>query len=794
MKSDGLRKVVAAALLLAGCVSVSSAAERPVPQIVAASVATAPVIDGKLDDAAWSAATEVGGFTVLGYPDKKPTAPTYVKAVTDGKALYLGFRCIEPRLAEIKSELRPKDVETWLQEGVEVVLDVVGDHQVYYHLFANISGGQGDSRCTAAINGTTDEDMKWNGEWELKTSRGDKEWFAEIKLPFSTFGADIKRNSILGISLNRSRVIENELSTWSLNKVRFIEPTNMGEMIIPKNGDYCQIRVPRLSSVVIGGQNARIDIANHIGAQVAPKITYKISGNEQASGELQLNTIAPGGNITADLPIGLSKSGHDLLSISVTDTCSGEALYSATRDMKAVQPVVFKEMLYALYYKRADAAFEVMVPSDKAELQIALMKDGSSKAIAMKTFRAPSTGTARVSFDLRNQTAGRYKMLAELSRAGKTIAKSESKVFPYKPNPKVGLDKNGFMMVDGKQFFPIGIYSMESRQFKPDDAIMKDAHDAGFNSTVLYRETLSELIPTLDTCQRNGIKAIVYPTIPFDHPTGKETPESTRADIQARMHHPAVLAWYLVDEPEGIGRAPSEMVEDRYQFVKEIDQDHFCGLVVTTPEAAKDYHFGADIMWIDPYPVPAQPVTYVSDCVSGEVKAVEKDQPVWCIPQAFDWSVFNTGKVNGKHRPTNEEERCMTYLALVNGAKGIIYWAYNGMYYYITDYPEHWSGMKKIAGELRDLSPVLMTKTVDKKLSVTTRSTGIQTMLKKLKGDWYVFAVNSLTTETTASFSIRGAAGDVNALFEGRSLTSSGGAWTDAFNPLEVHVYKISAK
>ena len=128
--------------------------------------------------------------------------------------------------------------------------------------------------------------------------------------------------------------------------------------------------------------------------------------------------------------------------------------------------------------------------------------------------------------------------------------------------------------------------------------------------------------------------------------------------------------------------------------------------------AAKDYKASTDIMWADPYPVPKQPVTVVSDVVAGSVRNIEKDKPMWSVVQAFDWSVWDDGKLSGAHRPTPEEERCMTYLALVNGAKGIIYWAHSSSKYYIRDYPEHWNAIKKIAGELRGLTPVLITSTV----------------------------------------------------------------------------------
>ena len=94
------------------------------------------------------------------------------------------------------------------------------------------------------------------------------------------------------------------------------------------------------------------------------------------------------------------------------------------------------------------------------------------------------------------------------------------------------------------------------------------------------------------------------------------------------------------------------------------------------PKPAAAYFQDADIIWTDPYPIPSRPVTMVSRWVSDAVSIAGPSKPVWAVPQAFDWNVWNKGKIDQAHRPTPEEERCMTYLALVHGAKGILYWAH----------------------------------------------------------------------------------------------------------------------
>ena len=237
-----------------------------------------------------------------------------------------------------------------------------------------------------------------------------------------------------------------------------------------------------------------------------------------------------------------------------------------------------------------------------------------------------------------------------------------------------------------------------------------------------------------------------------------------------------------------------DKTRELYQIVKEADPTHPCSLVIMSPGAAAKYRWCTDIMWIDPYPIPHSPVTYVTSCVAGAVTNVEKDKPVWAIPQAFDWAVWNTGKVNGVHRPTNEEERCMTYLALVHGAKGIIYWAHTASQYYIRDYPEHWAYMKKLAGELHDLTPALLTPNVSRVVGLEPKDAPIDTMVKRLNDRTYVFAVNYDTkpSKVKVSLSESSVSAPVEVLFEERTVAAEKGSWTDEFKPLEVHVYRVA--
>lgn len=135
----------------------------------------------------------------------------------------------------------------------------------------------------------------------------------------------------------------------------------------------------------------------------------------------------------------------------------------------------------------------------------------------------------------------------------------------------------------------------------------------------------------------------------------------------------------------------------------------------------------------------------------------------------------------------------MTYLALVHGAKGIIYWAHTASKYYIRDYPDHWTYMKKLAGEMHDLTPALLTPDSQVMPGLEPKDAPIDMMVKQLSGETYVFAVNHDTKACTVKLSLPGmtASASVEVLFEKRSVAAENGAWQDDFKPLEVHVYKV---
>lgn len=785
--------------VLAAMLAISVEAQ-PVRQCVAHWTNTRPVVDGKLDDAAWRGVPEEGGFMVVSEPNTRSQAPTYVKILTDGTAFYLGVRCVEPNIGKLRITQTKRDEAVWTDDSLEVILDPDNQKTKLYHLIINSAGVQYDAEGKITLPETSNDDPKWDGKWESVCTRGKGGWQAEFRLPFATFGIVPEKTRCVGLNLGRGRVgALREDSSWSPTRVAYVNPACLGELYIPDDaGRVLKAGLPRLLNVVRGTGKVDLEFANTAGTAQQIRWSATLDGAGRGSEQAGPITVAAKGSLKASIPLATPQTGPCTLKLTVQDAASGRTLYNGLRNFKVVPEIDVAEALHALQYQRAEAKITANLPPETvkgARFEVALLRRGGDIPLASKTERARPGMSNVVTFSLQDQPAGDYFLRVRLCKGGHTMASADSRSLPFTPKPAVGFDKDGFLTVEGKPYFPVGIYTLQARQGGHDD-VMEEGRQAGFNCTVFYAYTVETITPLLDAAQRHGLRAFVYPANPYRVREHTATREELVGEVRARMNHPALLGWYLVDEPEGIGVSSVETVRNYYQLVKETDPSHPCSLVIMSPGAAANYGGSADIVWIDPYPVPDSPVTYVSECMDGAHASVVGDKPVWAIPQAFDWSVWKTGKIDKIHRPTPDEERCMTYLALVHGAKGIIYWAHTGSKYYIHDYPEHWTAVKKIAGELRDLSPVLLTVDSRIKASATPATATVDLMVKELDGQTYVFAVNRETKACQATLSLAGTkpASNIEVLFESRSVTGDRKGWTDSFRPFEVHVYRLKTR
>jgi hypothetical protein len=196
-----------------------------------ASGAAGPRIDGSLDDPAWRGIRPLEGFVPCRKAAGAVPAATEVRATYDDKALYVFFRCGEPATDKLAAVGEQRDDDIWKGDVVEFFISLGESPSVYRHFMLNPKGVQWD-----AATGPAGEDVRWNGEWRGGARIGEREWTAEMAIPWECIGGAPKPGTARYANFCRCRRAGNELSTWSQVAERFQEPDAFGKMIFSVGG------------------------------------------------------------------------------------------------------------------------------------------------------------------------------------------------------------------------------------------------------------------------------------------------------------------------------------------------------------------------------------------------------------------------------------------------------------------------------------------------------------------------------------------------------------------------------
>ena len=154
------------------------------PAIRAGVLSGAHVIDGRLNEPAWSVADAIDAFTQTepaeGTP---PSARTVVRVLVGPKALVIGIDCDNPTIGQPVSFSVRRDAPLGSEDHVRVVLGPALDGRSGYVFAVNPSGARYDG----LINpGGESENADWDGIWEAATTLRDTGWSAEIWIPVQT--------------------------------------------------------------------------------------------------------------------------------------------------------------------------------------------------------------------------------------------------------------------------------------------------------------------------------------------------------------------------------------------------------------------------------------------------------------------------------------------------------------------------------------------------------------------------------------------------------------------------------
>ena len=396
----------------------------------------------------------------------------------------------------------------------------------------------------------------------------------------------------------------------------------------------------------------------------------------------------------------------------------------------------------------------------------------------------------------------------------------------------VTIDETGAMRINGELFFPIGLYQVPYWE-------MADVRAHGFNIVDEIQPLTDYLDRTfLDTAKENDLWVRI-PLFSGDWWNGdwEEMREGQNWAFfmdypdhhTSPKHHPAFAMWYVEDEP---WHNPPEPYYSNMRAMHDyinlplVDPNHpdmtcLYDAWFEDPESSSRLdHFRTyaffDVVGVDCYPLkpppgpnPADaPLTALAKWVDDAYEAIRLEGE-----DATVHMVLETFQFGGWRMPPPEQLKLMVYLSSIHGAKGIWYFCYggstrDGQHYGpgpgIHDFPLMWEYVGKLNQELQSLGkvflslPILSTMTVSTSTLATPNIYGyapIHYTLKWYEDCYYLITANGSENQGyTAAFNLPFAeeVRQIEVLFEDRIISPTADGFADHYDPMEVHVYKLT--
>ncbi|MCU0363044.1 MAG: carbohydrate binding family 9 domain-containing protein [Bacteroidales bacterium] len=170
-------------------------------RIAALKSATAPLIDGRLDDEVWKNAIPFSEFRMVEpVPGNTPTELTEISIIYTPGSVIFGIRCHDSEPGKISALNMMRDkAEEPEEDQVSILLDPFLDKRTGYVFIVNPKGAKSEGFASGEHLS-----LGWDGLWDARCTIDDEGWTAEIAIPFLTVAFNPK------------------LTTWGFNLERYI--------------------------------------------------------------------------------------------------------------------------------------------------------------------------------------------------------------------------------------------------------------------------------------------------------------------------------------------------------------------------------------------------------------------------------------------------------------------------------------------------------------------------------------------------------------------------------------------
>ncbi len=761
-------------------------------------------LDGKFDEPIWKNAQVHTDFFSLA-THKESEISTKVQITNDENYIYFGVICEEPFMSNLKNSVRENILKVYGDDSIEIMLDVDGDGIDFHHFLVNVSGYRGQEFRKEKGNVA----IIWeNGNWFAEGHRDQDKWTVEIAIPFAILNNEKSISETIAFNVARNRRTVSPREEMSLGeKGEFLVPEAFRKIRL-KNFDpevfQCRVSNPRLEKIFekqgITSSAISCDITNPTNKNRVFDVSAVIISPSGDSWLKSSNiSVKAKTQETVTFSYQVSQQGTHKFVITLSE---GERMVFSSIQKVNLEFVPITIDIYQPFYRNtiySDQNLDQIKTKVKLNLSeqeftgsvlTVTLQDQNGQIIAIKKLTEVSF-INNVAMSVPDLPTGRYMISAQLEKSNQQIGFTEETILKLPPpaaGNQVYIDKNCNLIVNGKPTLPIVWWGVP-----PYEKIAKTGADG-----IIVVVSKQNMVPVLEELQKYGLMAVIAPWTGslqekywLNQTTlSQEAKDSLRDIITTIKNHPALLCYYLVDEPEGKAYNP-DIIMETYQFIKDIDPYHPMIICNESVLGLQTYSKCADMLVPDPYPAPIKKgglkrgATYISLFLTEATIAGGKKKLIGLTPE-----VFNAGdlpnSINPDRRETSfVEQRCIQFLGIVHSAKFFNYYTFNSNYG-APRYPDLRIGIPYIIKEIKVLAPSILEGV---ELVGKSSDSCIHMLVKEYHGNLYIISVNVEKKLISATLTLPKEVKQLKVISENRILDVCDRSFTENFIPYGVHIY-----
>jgi len=271
--------------------------------------------------------------------------------------------------------------------------------------------------------------------------------------------------------------------------------------------------------------------------------------------------------------------------------------------------------------------------------------------------------------------------------------------------------------------------------------------------------------------------------------------------------HPSILAWYINDE---LDLNKAENVKNVSDIIKEIDNHPTFQVIFKSNEISR-FKDSADLFGFDYYPFWYDNVNTLEYMSKEMIKVnnLVNDRPFIFVIQAhgayyfdkfwkegLDCSKLDCTPKNDEENlkftlgrePSYKEEKAMTFLGIIHGAKGILYYNYFDIQH-SPNFKRRWDEFGILSEKINNLMPIILSSNAN---IIKSKNNEIESIVKFYDNNYYIISVNKENKKINAFFELKIKPKKIIDLDKGEELELKNYRFNDVYKEYEVKIYKIS--